>query len=405
MTALFSVACSGCKRAFQLSADVLERRRKCNICGAALILPPDADAEVKKVAHTRVLSGGPAVIYPQKISKECPVCVRVMWIEKPAPEKRVNCSYCGSILAVQADLSVAIFRDPAVQPALTQSYVGSMACPSCSARRLKETDGLGLRARCEACSADVELSTRPLTDFLPEIAGTSGILDLVAMATDQRWTKGDIGLAEAAYLRGLAAKLDHWAADETLSPFEPDVTAQIVQFVSLGMSMAVTERNDDVMTIVMPLDGKTSPDGAMVLKSAVKYGMMAGGASRYSLPGLAARHEMNKSEAIVGHASLLVDIVPASKGSDINLRKRESTGEVSRVSSEEKARFKDRIAQSFVESAQRYLALKAIFGIWLRGAAIQALTAKSITNRMQALGGVLAENADQWAEGLMPPSA
>jgi len=233
---VFDIGCSGCSRRYSMNVQTMLTRKTCTFCGAPLVLSPEAKAACDAKRATTVVKSA-------KVSGECPICTRVVWIEPVSP--KTTCQFCSCPCTLNAEGKLVALPNADTIPMLSRTYVSGINCPSCYIKKLVESDGLGQRARCTACKAEVDLRTIPL-DRMLDLSRTesSGLSDFVGLVLAQRWSYGDLGLPEAEELLALSKDADALSSspNDPLSPFDVDITLEIVQYAILCLSAASIQR-------------------------------------------------------------------------------------------------------------------------------------------------------------------
>jgi hypothetical protein len=406
----FQISCAHCGRSLNLSIAALQKNRGCTYCGKSLALTSEIENALKSAgAETNVVD----VRSTQAISIDCPICARVSRIKALAGTSS-KCMFCGCPFLVPIRDGIG----PPLPPlegvprfALGESLAAHTPfarCPTCKAPKLLASDALALQVQCAGCNESLDANSRTLdtfADLSPGIERAPLVL-LAREALRARWLRREVGMPEAIRLFEWFDAIDSWLEfeNEAFSPFGPEFTAEIVQWAVLNEPNA--RLNRDVESMLLEVEIKDDLQIDLNVRSVLK-----GTADELKETGKQIRRMMTQGVQSQDKIVARFHFAPVDGGSDLELSIRHSAPiDSAREPDEVKKRAKlDQelqaglrlvIAQMFANSAHQYLALKAIFGIWITPSIYNASTEKGAQRRLEALGGECAKNAAQFARQL-----
>lgn len=353
----------------------------------------------------------------------CPLCERVT----EPPGKRIGqkqtCVGCGCISVVPDGHKAGVpVRKGDPVPRLVRGDEWAAPCPACGAARLRAGDTDGWRLTCTGCGGECDGPRRPLDRFV-DLSRMSTLREPFRMASTilaRRWTKEDLGLAEADELARKFEIERRWeeSGAQGGSPCSPSVTAEVVKWLILSPRPCRATAAGKAASLVIPLPESGRVDRIL---GAVRRGEWRtaseealDGGSRFALdagwPGLVGLDAFILSELITGglaggDAERALIVVFSSNGdaSSIGILGRDAMGRVFRLDPAIESRACNFIGTALPEALLRLLCLKALFGAWATAAMVAHVKERAIRRRLKSLGGPCAARAAAWAESLTRP--
>lgn len=406
----FQISCAHCGRALTLSVAALQKNRGCTYCGKPLNLTAEMENALKSAGSEASVVD---VRTAQAISIDCPICARVSRIKALAGTSS-KCMFCGCPFLVPNHDGIGPPLPPlegvprfAIGEGLA-AHTPFARCPSCKAPKLLASDALALQVQCAGCNAALDANSRPLDEFADLSPGIerAPLVMLAHEALRARWLRREVGMPEAIRLFEWFDAIDSWLEfeNEAFSPFGPEFTAEIVQWAVLNEPNARLSRDADAMVLEVEIKDDLKID--LNVRNVLK-----GTADELKETGKQIRRLMMQGVHTQDKIVARFHFAPVDGGCDMELLIRHSAPiDAEREPDEVKKRAKlDQelqaglrlvIAQMFANSAHQYLALKAIFGIWITPSIYNAATEKGTQRRLEALGGECAKNAAQFARQL-----
>jgi hypothetical protein len=408
LNAVYDIQCSSCSRRYTLTLKILGQKKKCAICGGALNIPPELQSELTQLKST-------GVVRPKHpVAEECFVCSRDVWVKPDSYGKTIVCQYCTCPMAVAEDGAVSTVHNYATGE-LERSIVAAESCPSCRQKKLVSLPGAGLNVRCEACGQTADITAASLSRYF-DLArpGNALMTDFAQMALQARWEKKDVTLSEAEAILGAVNRLDAWAAQSQrlFSPFDVQVTAEIVQYAIACNASAMSDPLDNGLLLVFPMREDTSEAqglGQGNVTHAVAKGLMSIGRHRMPLTSLMSMGRRGstgpnqKPEEQKGEQANCLAIVGDANGCNLEILFRDRGGNLGASPLEQEIRVP--VESAMLNAARQYFAFKAVYGNWATGATLYGATARGLEKRLKKLGGVLADKAGEFSQALLPKAA
>lgn len=389
--AALNLACTGCGRKFAIAPEHLARRRTCAICGAALAMTAEAEGAVK--AFT--VSESTKKAAQERRSAECPLCTRTLWYD--GLSKEVRCTYCACPSMLDESGTPQVVCEVRIAP-LAESYTSNLACPACGTRTVRENDAWGMTGTCTQCKEPVDLHAFDLGLLVqPLWASTDTLVDRLSWdALCSRWRMGDMSIAEALELIDLATRLKEWDPGTSHSPFSPMVSAEIIQFLVLEMWSAVIIEQPGEAIVSIPVGESLSSKGPTFISE----NMLGMGLLTATGHGFIATPRSKEEEKLVGQMYMQLKLIGTDHVSDVDVLVQSPIDGTSRMPTSKAHTLLEGIFVPLGQAAERFIALKVLYGHWLKGSMVQGLTSKALEKRMQALGGLVHEHAPHWSSAL-----
>jgi hypothetical protein len=396
----YDVSCSSCPRTFTITLQILSQKRTCAFCGEPLRLSAEILSAIEELKTAK--SAKPL----QPVSVECPVCYRAALIRPESFGRQTKCSYCTCPFIVAADGTVTVAGQSNAD-ADTERFVTDMSCPQCRQKKLKAVQNAKTETKCDACGHTLDLSSLPLESFVDlSRPGEALMTDFAYMALRSRWSRRDLGLAEATAILGHVNLLDAWVSktERSISPFSPETTADIVQYAIACSSSAMLNTVEEGLMLVFPQKGESDSPEAMISNTALaSAGMVMLGATGSRMhAGFGAKR---KKDEKAGEPATCLVFSQIDAGTDISILARDPAGNYINPPPSAVSYIDSSIRNAMPNAARQYLAFKAVFGNWATGAMLYGITANAIQRRLTSLGGTLSDKAGEISAAIVPKAA